>query len=167
MASTPRYHTLKPSSARASAAARGSSRKADTKPELLLRRALWKGGFRYRENRTDLPGAPDIVFPGPRVLVFVDGDFWHGKNWNTRKAKLAQGHNANYWIRKIERNVARDREQSCELRAAGWLVLRVWESEVHSNVGEVARRIESALRQRAPARPRQEPARSRPGGTSG
>jgi DNA mismatch endonuclease (patch repair protein) len=166
MASTPRYHTLKPSSARASAAARGSSRKADTKPELLLRRALWREGFRYRKNRTGLPGAPDIVFPGARLIVFVDGDFWHGKNWKTRKAKLAQGHNANYWIRKIERNVARDREQSRELRASGWLVLRVWESEVHSNVGEVVRRIESALRQCAPARPWQEPARSRPGGTS-
>jgi DNA mismatch endonuclease (patch repair protein) len=166
MASTPRYHTLKPSSARASAAARGSSRKADTKPEILLRRALWREGFRYRKNRTDLPGAPDIVFPGARVIVFVDGDFWHGKDWETRKAKLAQGHNANYWIRKIERNVARDREQSRELWASGWLVLRVWESEVHSNVGEVVRRIESALLQCAPARPWQEPARSRPGGTS-
>jgi Protein of unknown function (DUF559) len=66
-----------------------------------------------------------------------------------RQAKLAQGHNANYWIRKIERNVARDREWSRELRAAGWLVLRVWESEVHSNVGEVVRRIESVLRQGA------------------
>jgi DNA mismatch endonuclease (patch repair protein) len=158
MASTPRYHTLKPSSARASAAARGSSRKADTKPELLLRRALWKEGLRYRKNRTDLSGAPDIVFPGPRVIVFVDGDFWHGKNWNTRKAKLAQGHNANYWISKIERNVARDREQNRELQTAGWLVLRVWESEVHSNLGEVVLRIESALRQRVSARPRQGPA---------
>jgi DNA mismatch endonuclease (patch repair protein) len=167
MASTPRYHTLKPSSARASAAARGSSRKADTKPELLLRQVLWMEGFRYRKNRTDLPGAPDIVFPGARVIVFVDGDFWYGKNWKARKAKLARGHNANYWIGKIERNVARDRERSLELQAAGWLVLRVWESEVHSNIGDVVRRIESALQQRAPARPWQEPARSRPGGRSG
>jgi DNA mismatch endonuclease (patch repair protein) len=90
---------------------------------------------------------------------------WHGKNWKTRKAKLAQGHNANYWIRKIERNAARDREQSRELRAAGWLVLRVWESEVHGNVGEVVRRIESALRQRASARPRQGAVQSWPGKT--
>jgi len=167
MASTPRYHTLKPSSARASAAARGSSRKVDTKPELLLRRALWMKGFRYRKNRTDLPGAPDIVFPGARVTVFVDGDFWHGKNWKARKAKLAQGHNANYWIRKIERNIARDRERSHELRAAGWLVLRVWESEVYNNVGEVVRRIDLTLRQRTPVQPRQEPARSRFGAIGG
>jgi DNA mismatch endonuclease, patch repair protein len=165
MASTPRYHTLKPSSARASAAARGSSRKADTKPELLLRRALWREGFRYRKNRIDLPGAPDIVFPGPRLIVFVDGDFWHGKNWKTRKAKLSQGHNADYWIRKIERNMARDGERNRELRTAGWLVLRVWESEVHSNIDEVVRRIELVLRQCVPVRPRQGPARSQPGGT--
>ena len=167
MAITPRYHTLKPSSARASAAARGSSRKADTKPELLLRRALWRGGFRYRKNRADLPGAPDIVFPGTRVIVFVDGDFWHGKNWKTRKAKLAQGHNANYWIRKIERNVARDQERTCELRAAGWMVLRVWESDIRANVGGVVRRVESLLGQRALARSRHAPAGHRYGGAGG
>jgi DNA mismatch endonuclease, patch repair protein len=167
MASMPRYHTLKPSSARASAAARGSSRKADTKPELLLRRTLWREGFRYRKIRVDLPGAPDIVFPGARVIVFVDGDFWHGKNWKMRKTKLAQGHNANYWVRKIERNIARDRERSCELQVAGWLVLRVWESEVHSKVGEVVRRIESALRQRAPARLQRGPVRSQTSGQAG
>ena len=145
MARAPRYHGLTPSSARASEAARGSSRKVGTKPELLLRRALWEKGFRYRKNRADLPGAPDIVFPGARVIIFVDGDFWHGKNWKTLKAKLSQGHNAEYWIRKIERNAARDWEQNRELTAGGWLVLRVWESDVHSNVGEVVRRVKSAL----------------------
>src|SRR5947208_8487763 len=105
MARAPRYEGLTPRSARASAAARGSSLKANTKPEVLLRRALWRHGFRYRTNRSDLLGKPDIVFLGPRVVVFVDGDFWHGKNWIARKAKLAQGHNADYWISKIERNV--------------------------------------------------------------
>ncbi|MDQ3564998.1 MAG: very short patch repair endonuclease [Pseudomonadota bacterium] len=149
MARAPRYHGLTPSSARASEAARGSSRKAGTKPELLLRRALWRKGFRYRKNRADLPGAPDIVFRAARVIVFVDGDFWHGKNWKTLKAKLSQEHNAEYWIRKIERNAARDWEQSRELSAGGWLVLRVWESDVHSNVGEVVRRVKSALEKQA------------------
>jgi len=79
----------------------------------------------------------------------VDGDFWHGKNWTTLKAKLSQGHNAEYWIKKIERNAARDWEQGRELSAGGWLVLRVWESEVHSNVGEVVRRVISALEKQA------------------
>ena len=167
MARAPRYHGLTPSSAQATAAARGSSRKADTTPELVLRRALWTKGFRYRKNRTDLPGAPDIVFPGARAIVFVDGDFWHGKNWKTLKAKLAQGHNANYWIRKIERNAARDRERSRELRAAGWFVLRVWESDIQANVGGVVRRVESALGQRVHARSRRETALHRHGVAGG
>ncbi len=145
MQNTPRYDGLKPSSRRASAAARGSSRKSNTKPELLLRRALWMKGRRYRKNRTDLPGAPDIVFSGARVIVFVDGDFWHGKSWKTRKAKLRCGHNAEYWIRKIERNIARDRDQTRDLRAAGWIVLRVWESEVSANIHMVVHRVESML----------------------
>jgi DNA mismatch endonuclease (patch repair protein) len=148
MARAPRYEGLVPSSARASAAARGSSRKVDTKPELLLRRALSRHGFRFRTNRSDLPGNPDIVFPGLRVVVFVDGDFWHGRNWIVRKAKLAQGHNADYWIRKIERNRERDREWSRQLRAAGWLVLRIWESQIRADVERVVRRIASVLHER-------------------
>lgn len=145
MKNAPCYHGLVPRSGRASAAARGSSRKSNTKPELLLRRALWKIGYRYQKNRTDLPGAPDIVFPGARVIVFVDGDFWHGKNWKIRRAKLERGHNAEYWVRKIERNIARDREQTRDLQAAGWIVLRVWESEVSSNIDTVVHRVESVL----------------------
>jgi len=148
LARAPRYEGLNPRSARASAAARGSSLKANTKPELLLRRALWRHGFRYRTNRADLAGRPDIVFPSRRVVVFVDGDFWHGKNWNMRKVKLAQGHNADYWISKIEWNVERDRERGRELSAAGWLVLRVWESQIHADVGRVVRRLELILRNR-------------------
>lgn len=161
MVRAPRYHGLTPSSERASAAARGSSRKADTRPELLLRRALWRKGLRYRKNGGDLPGAPDIVFSGARVIVFVDGNFWHGKSWKTLKAKLKRGHNAEYWIRKIERNAARDREQDRELRAAGWIVFRVWESDIHADVGGVVRRVETALRQHpaVPAGPK--PARQR------
>jgi DNA mismatch endonuclease (patch repair protein) len=113
-----------------------------------LRRALWLRGFRYRTNGADLPGRPDIVFSGPRLAVFVDGDFWHGNTWRIRKAKLAQGHNADYWISKIKRNRERDRERTCELSAAGWLVLRVWESEIHADLDRVVRRVESALRRR-------------------
>lgn len=145
MAYTPRYDNFSPSSVRASAAARGSSRKCDTKPELLLRRALWRTGLRYHKNRADLPGSPDIVFPGARVIVFVDGDFWHGKDLQSRKARLSKGHNSEYWIKKIEGNVARDHERNRELRAAGWVVLRVWESDILVDVDRVVRRVRSAL----------------------
>jgi DNA mismatch endonuclease Vsr len=77
--------------------------------------------------------------------VFVDGDFWHGRNWPARKAKLAVGHNSDYWIRKIERNVERDKERNRELRSAGWRVLRVWESQINTDVSLVVHRIKLAL----------------------
>jgi DNA mismatch endonuclease (patch repair protein) len=107
---------------------------------------LWRRGFRYRKNRADLPGAPDIVFPAARLAVFVDGDFWHGNNWEMLSAKLRRGHNSAYWIRKIERNAARDLEQTHELTTMGWLVVRVWESEIRRDVNEAAARVEAALR---------------------
>lgn len=91
---------------------------------------------------------------GSRVIVFVDGDFWHGKNWKARKVKLKLGHNANYWIRKIESNAARDLEQTHGLRAAGWIVLRIWESDISANIDVVVRRVEKALRYSLPAQPR-------------
>ena len=144
---TPHYEGFTPASARSSQAARGSSRKVDTKPELILRRALWRKGLRYRKNCRDLPGNPDIVFRGSRVVVFVDGDFWHGRDWPTLKAKLKRGHNAEYWLRKIERNTARDREKDRALRMAGWHVLRVWESEVYRDLNDVVRRVETTIRQ--------------------
>jgi DNA mismatch endonuclease, patch repair protein len=149
MAQSPRYHNLAPSSARASAAARGASRKTNTKPEILLRRALWHQGFRYNKNRADLPGRPDIVFWRARVIVFVDGDFWHGNNWIELKAKLAKGHNPDYWIGKIEGNMQRDSELNRELCQAGWFVLRIWESEIYADLDRLVRFIELALRQSA------------------
>lgn len=148
MLRSPRFNGLTPKSARASSAAAGASRKADTKPEVLLRKALHKAGLRYRKNRKDLPGVPDIVFTTAHVVVFVDGDFWHGKNWTHLKQKLKQGHNANYWTKKIERNIARDREQNRRLRAMGWTVLRFWESDVYSNIPDVVHRIQISLVQK-------------------
>jgi DNA mismatch endonuclease (patch repair protein) len=105
-------------------------------------------GFQYESNRFDLPGKPDIVFPKSRVVLFVDGDFWHGRNWLVRKAKLSHGHNANYWIKKIKGNIDRDRQQSRNLRAAGWMVLRIWESDISTDINGVMRRLNTALRQR-------------------
>lgn len=138
---TPRYDGLAPASPRASAAARGASRKRDTRCEVALRRALWRLGLRYRVDVAALPGRPDIVFRRERVAVFCDGDFWHGRELAARRAKLAAGHNAPYWVAKIESNVARDRRHDEELRAGGWLVLRYWESKVLSAAEETARAI--------------------------
>jgi DNA mismatch endonuclease (patch repair protein) len=144
----PSFNRRSSASAGASAAARGASKKADTKPEVLLRRALWRAGLRYRKNDASLPGTPDIVFKRARVAVFCDGDFWHGRDWSRRKAKLERGHNADYWIAKIERNIERDRENTGLLVTMGWTVLRVWESDIKARTDELAEKICALLSSR-------------------
>jgi DNA mismatch endonuclease (patch repair protein) len=145
--SSPRltYRGLVPASTRASAAARGSSRKTDTSAELPLRRLLWHGGYRYRKNVPHLPGKPDIVFVRQRIAVFCDGDFWHGKDWPQRRIRLSAGHNADYWIAKIERNMERDKEHTLALKQDGWRVMRFWESEIRSDLESVADIIVKAI----------------------
>jgi DNA mismatch endonuclease (patch repair protein) len=141
----PSYKNLRPASARASRAAKGSSKKTDTKPELMLRRILFRSGYRYRKDVASLPGRPDIVFPNAKIAVFCDGDFWHGRHWTTRKAKLACGTNPHYWISKIERNMDRDQENQEKLEARGWRVLRFWEGEIREETAVVVSEIISAL----------------------
>lgn len=95
-----------------------------------------------------LPGRPDLVFPGPKVAVFSDGDFWHGRNWEARREKLSKGNNPDYWIAKIQRNMERDRENTWRLEEMGWAVLRVWESEIHKDLPAVVKRVADLLRER-------------------
>lgn len=78
-------------------------------------------------------------------MIFCDGDFWHGRNLESRLERLAHGHNAAYWMAKIRRNVERDRQNTAELVAAGWNVLRFWESEILREPAKVADRIVEAL----------------------
>lgn len=122
----------------------------DTSPELALRKALWHRGLRYRTNVTSLPGKPDIVFSGKRLLVFVDGDYWHGNQW------LARGHASleeqfdsvsgrDYWIHKLGRNMERDRRQTAELLQSGWHVIRFWESDLERNLGVCVERVVKAM----------------------
>lgn len=139
------YRGRKPASPQASATGRANSRKSNTHCELLLRQALWAAGYRYRKNVADLPGHPDVVFLGARLAIFVDGDFWHGKDWESRRRKLEAGSNPDYWIAKIQRNMERDRETTSGLESMGWTVLRFWESEVRSDTQEVVRKIGAAL----------------------
>src|SRR6266487_2252622 len=124
------YRGLAPSSERASAAARGASRKTQTKCELLLRASIQAHGLRFRVNVINLPGRPDIVFPKARVAVFCDGDFWHGKNWAGRRKRLERGANPQYWLAKIRGNMKRDRTHTRGLEELGWTVLRFWESQI-------------------------------------
>ncbi len=150
----PSYTGLQPASDRASAAARGASRKADTKHERLLRSELWRAGCRFHKNVKHLPGKPDIVFTRVKLAIFCDGDFWHGRDWEARKARLERGSNPEYWVKKIERNMERDRESTRLLLNAGWTVMRIWESDITASPRDVARVIihELNLRGHFPAR---------------
>jgi DNA mismatch endonuclease (patch repair protein) len=103
-------------------------RSKDTAAELALRRALWQLGVRYRKHYQKVPGVPDIALPGKKIAVFVDGEFWHGFQWDSRKEAIKS--NRAYWIPKIERNIARDRAIEKDLQSAGWAVLRFWSREV-------------------------------------
>ena len=97
----------------------------NTKPEMLARRALFAAGYRFRLHRRELPGAPDIVLPGRKVAIFVHGCFWHMHS-GCKNAKLPSTR-PEFWLDKLEGNVARDRHAIEALLSAGWRVLTVWE----------------------------------------
>jgi DNA mismatch endonuclease (patch repair protein) len=101
---------------------------ANTIPEILLRKELWKLGYRYRLNVTKLPGKPDIVINKKKLIIFIDGEFWHGYKWEEKKPKIKA--NREYWIKKIERNMARDLKNQELLEEMGYTVLRFWEQEI-------------------------------------
>ena len=146
----PSYVGLSPASVQATVAARGASKKSATRCEVLLRRSISRLGVRYRLTAENLPGRPDLVFRTARVVVFCDGDFWHGRSLETRIAKLETGHNAPYWVSKIAANVARDRRQETELAAAGWQVLRYWETDIKRDHERIAQDIANAVAARLP-----------------
>ena len=101
------------------------------KAETALAKALWHEGYRYRRNYKKLPGSPDIAITKYKVAIFVDGEFWHGQDWENRKAKLKS--NREYWIEKIEENIARDERNDSLLSEAGWTVYHFWEKDVLKN----------------------------------
>ena len=116
-------------------------RSRDTRPEMLLRRALWSAGLRYRVHGPGLPGRPDVVFPGRKVVVFVDGCFWHGCPLHYRTPPSP----GPYWSAKLARNVGRDARDTAALETAGWRVVRVWEHEVREPLDAVVGRVRIAL----------------------
>jgi DNA mismatch endonuclease, patch repair protein len=122
-------------------------RSADTEPEILLRRALFSLGSRYRLNRLVAPrSTADIVFAGARVAIFVDGCFWHGCPIHGRKN--FRGPNAASWCAKMQRNRDRDEKNTSEATAAGWRVLRLWECDVRRSPKKLARKIISEVQRR-------------------
>ncbi|RYD91432.1 MAG: very short patch repair endonuclease [Sphingobacteriales bacterium] len=104
----------------------------NTQPELILRKALWNAGIRYRLNVSNLPGKPDIVIRKKNLAIFIDGEFWHGYKWEEKKVKIKA--NRDYWIPKIEKNIARDIQNNVDLEAKGFKVLRFWEQEIKKDL---------------------------------
>lgn len=102
------------------------------KAETTLGKALWHKGLRYCYNYKKLPGSPDIVISKYKIAIFVDGEFWHGKDWQQRKHKLKS--NKEYWIEKIEENRARDERNNRDLKNQGWTVIRFWEKEIKKDL---------------------------------
>jgi DNA mismatch endonuclease (patch repair protein) len=128
------------------AAVRGRGNRA----ELLLRRELWKRGLRYRLYDTHLEGRPDLTFRRARLVVFVDGDFWHGRGLIQDGPRAFAGtlrtRRRKWWLQKLSRNAERDRQVTSVLRSQGWRVLRLWESDVLRQLQRAADRVEAAVR---------------------
>jgi len=103
---------------------------SNTKIELLLRKALWNKGIRYRKNVSTLPGKPDIVITKYKIAIFCDGEFFHGKDWEVLRPKLENSNNSEFWIKKISRNIERDDEVNKELLFLGYTVIRFWGNDI-------------------------------------
>ena len=117
----------------------------DTKPEILLRKYLWHQGMRYRKNYAGLPGRPDIVITKHKIAIFCDSEFFHGKDWEKQRKKIEAGENSDYWIKKIEHNMERDKRKDAELIKSGWIVIHFWSKEIEKDVEACYYRIIEAI----------------------
>ena len=117
----------------------------DTSIELELRKALWHKGYRYRKNYKALPGSPDIVLTKYKIAIFCDSEFFHGKDWDVLKLRLEKGKNPDYWIKKIERNRERDKDNDKKLIFLGWKVIHFWGKDIVKNTEECVKTIEEMI----------------------
>lgn len=111
--------------------------------EEALAKALWHKGYRYWRNYKKLPGSPDIALQKHHVAIFIDGEFWHGYDWENRKIKLKR--NRDYWIAKIEENIARDERVNQQLQGMGWSVIHFWSKEVKKDLDNCILRVEELI----------------------
>lgn len=115
----------------------------DSKIEVLLRQELWKRGLRYRKNVKYVFGHPDIAFIGKKIAVFCDSEFWHGYDWDNRKNDIKS--NKEFWVAKIERNIARDEEVNNYLISHGWVILRFWGKQIQKDAAGCADIVEKEV----------------------
>ncbi len=120
-------------------------RSKNTSIEILLGKAMWSLGLRYRKNDKTVFGKPDFVFKGKKVAVFCDSEFWHGKY--LLEQKYIPKVNAEYWIPKLKRNIERDREVNLFLQSEGWTVVRFWEKDIRKNPEKCASEVFDILQE--------------------
>lgn len=113
------------------------------KAETTLAKALWNKGYRYRLNYKKLPGSPDIALTKYKIAIFVDGEFWHGKDFEKRKVNLKS--NKDFWIEKIQENIDRDRRNDTLLHQMGWIPLHFWSEEISNNIEYCIAEIEDYM----------------------
>ena len=117
------------------------------KAERILAKVLWHRGYRYRKNDKRLPGSPDIAISKYRIAIFVDGEFWHGKDWEIRRDRLQR--NREYWIEKIEENIVRDLRNDRALTGSGWIPVHFWEKEVIKDLSACVDKVEQIISMRS------------------
>ena len=113
-------------------------RSTETRPEIFFRKALWKWGIRYRKN-VKMFGKPDIAIKKYKLVVFIDGDFWHGNNWKIRGLPSLEAELENYsgfWKNKILSNMERDKKVNKYYKSLGWAVLRFWQSDIEKDLNK-------------------------------
>lgn len=117
----------------------------NTFPEILLRKAMYAKGIRYRCHAKNIYGKPDISIKKYKLAIFVDSEFWHGKDFLSGKIPLT---NQEYWIHKLKNNIARDIEVTAKLRSQGWIVLRYWTQDINKNVEKIVDEIKQSISKR-------------------
>ena len=125
-------------------------RAKDTKIEIILRKALWSKGIRYRKNYKDLPWKPDIALTKYKIAIFCDSEYFHGKDWDeVWLPRIKRGNNPEYWEEKIKRNMQRDKEVNQQLESMGWIVLRFWGKDITKDLEKCIHVIEEAAHTRS------------------
>ena len=118
-------------------------RSTNTKDEVRLAKALWYLGYRYRKNNRKVFGTPDLTFKKLKIAIFVDSEFFHGKDWENQKNRFKS--NQEFWQNKIERNMQRDIQVNDYLMEKGWTVIRFWSSEIKKNLEDCIVKIQTEI----------------------
>ncbi len=118
-------------------------RSKNTKAEIRLAKALWQLGYRYRKNNKTIFGTPDLTFKKLKIAIFVDSEFFHGKDWEIQKNRVKT--NTEFWQKKIERNIQRDIEVNNYLESQNWKVLRFWSEQIEKNLEDCVTKIQSEI----------------------